>query len=94
MLLSASRDGTVKVWDPLETDPSGGLPNQLKAVWFSPDARQLITVPHAGAGELILWNTMTRQKIGPSCPRWTAGAMPSERFQTTANWPPWAPETR
>jgi WD40 repeat protein/serine/threonine protein kinase len=67
-LLSASADGTVKVWDPLGADPPTGLPNQLKAVWFSPDARHLITAADEGGSQLNLWDTATLQKIGAVLP--------------------------
>jgi WD40 repeat protein len=65
-LLSASYDGSVKVWDPFGTDPPDGLPDEHRAVWFSPDARRLITEPYGG--ELNLWDTETRVKLGPVVP--------------------------
>jgi eukaryotic-like serine/threonine-protein kinase len=71
-LLSASYDGSVKVWDPFGTDPPGGLPDERRAVWFSPDGRRLITEPYGEGSGLHLWDTATRVKLEPVVPA-TAG---------------------
>ncbi len=74
-LLSASADGTVKVWDPRGADPPAGLPNQNKAIWFSPAGRQLITAVDSrrglldfGGSQMNLWDMTTRQSLGSPIP--------------------------
>jgi serine/threonine protein kinase/WD40 repeat protein len=67
-LLSASADGTVKVWNPLAANPPVSLSNQVEAVWFSPGGRKLITATEFGGFKLNLWDMRTHQNLGPVLP--------------------------
>jgi eukaryotic-like serine/threonine-protein kinase len=67
-LLSASLDGTVKTWSAAWGDDASGLRDVFQTVWFSPDARQVITSSNAWGTDLVLWDTVTRENLGRVVP--------------------------
>lgn len=61
-IISASKDGTAKFWNPSQAVKSDTLPNSERPAWFSPDGAHLITLNRDG--RLHRWNTREREDIG------------------------------
>ncbi len=61
-VVTASKDGTAKFWNPFRTVESDTLPDSEQLPWFSPDGARLITVNTNG--RLHRWNTRGREDIG------------------------------
>ncbi len=61
-VVTASKDGTAKFWNPFQAEESDTLPNSERLAWFSPDGARLITLN--GDGRLHRWNTRNREDIG------------------------------
>jgi WD40 repeat protein len=62
LILSASKDGTAKLWSPFRAVASTTLPNSERLAWFSPDGAMLLTLNRDG--RLHRWHTRNREDIG------------------------------
>ena len=60
-LASASSDGTVKFWPVAITGGQRELPGSMRPLWFSPDARVIVTLDPRGAVQH--WNVATRESV-------------------------------
>jgi WD40 repeat protein len=65
-VISASKDGTAKLWNPLQVVKTDALPDSAQPVWFSPDASRLITRNHDV--RLHVWDTRRREDLGATGP--------------------------
>jgi WD40 repeat protein/serine/threonine protein kinase len=61
-VVTASKDGTAKLWNPLRAVESTMLPNSERLAWFSPDGARLLTLNRDG--RLHRWHTRNREDIG------------------------------
>ena len=65
-IVSASKDGTAKLWNSFQAVKSDTLPNSDRLAWFSPDGARLITLNRDG--RLHRWDTRNREDMGPFGP--------------------------
>jgi WD40 repeat protein/serine/threonine protein kinase len=61
-VVTASKDGTAKLWNPFRAVESTMLPNSERFTWFSPDGARLLTLNRDGC--LHRWHTRNREDIG------------------------------
>jgi len=67
--VTASKDGTAKLWNPFRAVESEILPDSKQLAWFSLDGSRLITLN--GDGRLHRWHTRNREDMGMVGPNLT-----------------------
>jgi WD40 repeat protein len=65
-IISASKDGTAKIWSPSRAVESDTLPDGERLAWFSRDGAWMIT--RNRDGRLHRWDSRNRKDVGPMGP--------------------------